>query len=94
MDKQQFDVLIKYIKKLDSKLDTLIDLARLNAPKQEITKEEKRILALCNLKYAVAEMMNQTNKTRSSIEFILSSLRGKGLIKSENRNGRTVYSRT
>ncbi len=93
MNETQFKELVKNIKRIDDKLDTLINFARLSAPKQEPTQEEKKILELCNLKNTVADMIEKTKKKRSNVKVILSSLRSKGLIKSEKRDDKVVYSR-
>ena len=74
--------IVKLLRSIDSKLDTLITLTRLSAPKQHITTREKKILELCNRKNTVSEIMKKTNKARISVEVALSSLRSKGIIKS------------
>ena len=74
--------IVKLLRSLDSKLDTLITLTRLIAPKQHITVEEKKILELCNRKNTVFEMIEKTHKKRNTIEVTLSGLRSKGIIKS------------
>jgi hypothetical protein len=93
MDEKQFQELIKYVKRIDEKLDILTNFTRISAPKQEPTQEEKKILELCNLKNTVADMVKKTNKKNSNVQFLLSSLRSKGLIKSEKRDDKVVYSR-
>jgi len=93
MDEKQFRELMEYLKKIDKKFDLLINLAKLSAPEQEPTPEEKKILELCNLKNTVADMVLKTKKTRTNVKVVLSSLRSKGLIKSEKRDGKVVYSR-
>ena len=74
--------IVKLLRSIDSKFDTLITLTRLSAPKQHITTREKKILELYNRKNTVSEIMKKTNKTRISVEVALSSLRSKGIIKS------------
>ncbi len=73
---------VKLLRSIDNKLDTLITLTRLIAPKQNITKEEKKIIELCNRKNTVSDIVQKTEKKRNTIEVALSSLRGKGIIKS------------
>ena len=93
MNDQQFNELIKHIKNIDEKMNTLINLTRLSVPKQKPTSEENKILELCNLKNTIADMVKKTNKTNTNVRFLLSSLRSKGMIKTEKREGKAVYSR-
>jgi len=74
--------IIKLLKSIDGKLDSLITLTRLIAPKQKPTTEEKKILELCNRKNTVSDMTKKTNKKKHTVEVLLSSLRSKGIIKS------------
>jgi len=82
MGKNQNSEIIKLLKNIDDKLDTLIILTRLITPKQKPTAEEKKILELCNRKNTVSDMIQKTQKKRNTIEVALSSLRSKDLIKS------------
>jgi len=77
---------VKLLRSIDNKLDSLITLTRLIAPKQKPTKEEQKILELCNRKNTVADMVKKIQKKRNAIEVTLSSLRGKGIIKSVTLN--------
>ena len=91
--------IIPILKSIDKKLDILINLSRLSAPKQKPTNEEKKIFSLCNMKNTVADIMEKTGKKRSNVEFIISSLRNKSLINSQNiidkisGKKKTVYSK-
>lgn len=82
MNKKQFDELLKQLKKMENKLDTLITVSRLSAPKQITTDEEKKILKFCNKKSTVVDIMRETKKTRNAVDILLSNLRSKGIIKS------------
>lgn len=74
--------MIKFLRSIDNKLDTLVDLTRLIAPKQKPTDEEKKILELCNKKNTASDMVQITKKTRNAVDIILTNLRDKVLIKS------------
>jgi len=74
--------IVKLLKSIDSKLDTLITLSRLTVPKQTPTEEEKKVLKFCNRKNSVLEIMKQTEKTRTAVDNLLSNMRLKGIIKS------------
>jgi len=88
------DDIVTVLKSIDKKLDILINLSRLSAPKQTVTSEEKKIFDLCNKKNTAPEMVIKTTKTLSNVNFILNSLRNKGLIKSvKNIKKQTVYSK-
>jgi len=78
--------IIKLLKSIDDKLDTLTTLTRLIAPKQKPTKEEQKILELCNRKNTVADMVTKTKKKRNAVEVTLSNLRNKGIVKSTTLN--------
>lgn len=91
--------ILKQLKDINKKLDILINLAKLNTPKQKPTKEEEKIFSLCDKKNTVADMVEKTGKKRSNVEFILNSLRTKSLITSQkivdksSKNKKTVYSK-
>jgi len=91
--------IVKLLKSIDSKLDTLVKIQRLSTPKQKPTEEESKIYALCNMKHGVDDMITKTGKKRSNVEVILNSLRNKSLINSVNltdkKTGKkkTVYSK-
>lgn len=82
MNKTSNDEIVKLLKSIDSKLDTLITLTKLIAPKQNPTREEQKILELCNRKNTVLGMIQKTKKKRNAVEVLLSNLRSKGIIKS------------
>ncbi len=77
---------IKILKNIDDKLDVLISLTRLIAPKQKPTDEEKKIFELCNKKHTASDMVEITKKTRNAVDIILTNLRSKVLIKSITLN--------
>ena len=91
--------ILKQMKSINGKLDILINLTRLSAPKQKPTKEEEKILSLCNMKNTVADMIEKTGKKRGNVEVVLISLRNKSLINSnsvkdkETGKRKTVYSK-
>ncbi len=62
-------------------------------PKQEIGEEEKKVLELCDRKHTVADIAKETNKTENNVNFILSRLRDKVLIRSIQVKDNTVYER-
>ena len=94
--------IVKLLRSIDSKLDTLITLTRLITPKQHITTQEKKILELCNRKNTVSNMIQKTQKKRNTIEVALSGLRSKDIIKSvtlsekdpSTKKPKVVYVRT
>ncbi len=63
MNETQFKELVKNIKRIDDKLDTLINFARLSAPKQEPTQEEKKILELRDNQIAKDESTARSRKS-------------------------------
>lgn len=91
--------ILKQLKSINDKLDILVNLTRLSAPKQKPTKEEEKIFSLCNMKNTVADMMEKTGKKRNNVEVIINSLRNKTLINSINIKDKeagkkkTVYSK-
>jgi hypothetical protein len=91
MDKEDTKQLIKSLNNIEKKLDTLISLQLRTLPKQEPTKEEKKVLVLCDKKHTVEEISKETGKTVTNVNFILSNLRDKFLIQSVKVEGRTVY---
>jgi hypothetical protein len=90
---QQNKQIIKLLKSIDDKLDVLINIQKKSMPKQEIGQEEKKVLELCDRKHTIADIANETNKTENNVNFILSRLRDKVLIKSVQVNDNTVYER-
>ena len=91
--------MLKQLKSINSKLDILVNLARLSAPKQKPTKEEEKVFSLCNMKNTIADMVEKTVKKRGNVEFIIASLKNKTLINSTNITDKetgkrkTVYSK-
>lgn len=91
--------ILKQLKSINGKLDILVNLTRLSAPKQKPTKEEEKIFSLCNLKNTIADMVEKTGKKRGNVEVVISNLKNKSLINSinikdkETGNKRTVYSK-
>ena len=91
--------ILKQLKSINAKLDILVNLTRLSAPKQKPTKEEEKIFSLCNTKNTVADMIKKTGKKRNNVEVFINSLRNKSLINSiqikdkETGKKKTVYSK-
>lgn len=93
MDEKQFKELINAIKKLEVKLDVQIAITKSMAPKPKITSEESKILKLCNSKNSIADMVAKTKKTKTNVAFLLSSLKGKGIIKSVKVKNKLGYTK-
>jgi len=91
MDKKQFDELMKSLKGIDDKLEILINVQKATMPKPSIGKEEGKVLKLCDKKHTAEEIAKETGKTENNVNVILSRLKDKGLIKSAEIKGRTVY---
>lgn len=91
MDKEETKQLIKSLNNIEKKLDTLITLQLRSVPKKEPTKEEKKVLVLCDKKHTVEEISKETGKTVTNVNAILSSLRDKFLMQSTKVDGKTVY---
>jgi DNA-binding transcriptional ArsR family regulator len=91
METKQFDALAASLKSIEEKLDILISLQKRALPKPNIGTEEKKILQLCDRKHTVADIVGATNKTENNVNVILSHLRDKGLIRSTEVKGNTVY---
>jgi len=91
MEEKQFETLAASLKSIDEKLDILINLQKRALPKPKITKEEKKVLQLCDKKHTVTDIASATNKTKSNVGFILSQLRDKGVIRSTEVQGNIVY---
>ena len=81
------------LKNIEKKLDVLIKIQKSMAPEPKISSEEKKILNYCNSKNTINEIVEQTKKTKKSIERILERLRSKGIITSVKTKGKTVYSK-
>jgi Fic family protein len=94
MSSKQFKELINLLKSIDDKLDTLVDFQRTLMPKPRIGKEEKKILKLCDRKNTIIEMATKTGKTSNNVNFLLTQLRRKGIIRSVKIKNRTVYEKT
>lgn len=90
MSKEELEI-PKYLKRIDEKLETIINLLKRSAPAPKISDEERKILLLCNSKNSMDDMMKKTKKTKTNIAFLLSSLRSKGLIKSVTVKNKLVY---
>jgi biotin operon repressor len=91
MDKKQFDELMKSLKGIEERLEILLSIQKATMPKPSIGKEEKKVLKLCDKKHTAEEIAKETGKTENNVNVILSRLRDKGLIKSVDIKGRTVY---
>jgi DNA-binding transcriptional ArsR family regulator len=93
ISREQFDELIKLLKKIDNSLDTLVSFQRLSAPKATTGDEQKKILDLCDKKHTIREMAQETGKKEGTIKPTLKVLKEKGLIKSMRIGKKTVYER-
>lgn len=91
MDKRQFDELMRFLKSIEEKLGTLLSIQKAIMPKPSIGKEERKVLKLCDKKHTAEEIAKETGKTDNNVNVILSRLRSKGLAKSVDVKGRTVY---
>ncbi len=89
----QIEELNRTLKSIDKKLDILIILQKRACPKPEIGKEESKVLQLCDRKHSIDDIVNTTGKTENNVNLILSHLRDKGLIRSVEIKGITVYER-
>jgi DNA-binding CsgD family transcriptional regulator len=94
MNSEQSKEMIKLLKSIDEKLDTLVNFQRTVMPKPKLTKEEKKILKLCDRKNTVAEIAAKTGKTSNNVYFLLTQLRKKMVIRSVKVGNKTVYERT
>jgi len=93
MSEKQFEELIKSLKGIEDRLEILINIQKATLPKPSIGKEERKVLKLCDKKHIVEEIAKETSKTETNVNFILSRLRDKGLIRSVKMKGKTVYER-
>jgi predicted transcriptional regulator len=93
MDKDQFKRHMKALKSIDSKLDVLVRLQKLNMPKQKIGAEEKKILKLCDRKHTIEDIVKEIGKTENNVKVVLTNLRKKVLIRSVKLKGKLVYER-
>jgi hypothetical protein len=91
--KEQFNKLLKSLNNIESKLDILVSFQRLRAPKVTTGEEQEKILALCDKKHTITDMMQSTNKTNTNVKGIIFDLKKKGLIKSIRIGKKTVYER-
>lgn len=81
------------LKSIEKKLDILIKIQKSIAPVPKLDADERHVLKLCNSKYTVNDIVEQTKKTKGSVEVALSRLRSKGIIKSVKVKGKIVYSK-
>ena len=93
MSKEQINKLLKSLKSIEAKLDILIALQKAVSPKPKVSKEERKILKLCNRKHTIKDIMKETGKTETNVNKTLSMLRKKALIKSVKLKGKLVYER-
>lgn len=91
--KEQTDKLIKSLKRIESKLDTMIRLKKATMPKPTVTTAEKEVLKLCDKKHTIQDIANKTGKTETNVNFLLSQLRKKVLIRSVKMDDKIVYKR-
>jgi len=93
INKKQFDRLLKSLKSIESKLETLIILQKAVTPKPKLGDEQKKILQLCDKKHTIEDIAKETGKTTNNVKSTLSKLRKKGLIKSVKLKDKVVYER-
>lgn len=93
MDKKQFEELKNLLERIDTKLDLMVKTLRSSMPEPTLTREEKKILKLCNKKHTIDDIVQKTGKTKNSIDIILSHLRNKALMKSVRIKDKLVYGR-
>jgi predicted transcriptional regulator len=91
---KQFRELIDLVKSIDDKLDTLVNFQRTLMPKPHLGKEEKKVLKLCDRKNTIVEMATKTGKSSNNVNFLLTQLRRKGIIRSVKIENRTVYEKS
>lgn len=91
MSSKQYREMISLLKSIEEKLDTLVNFQRTLMPKPKLGKEERKILKLCDRKNTIGEMATKTEKTSNNVNFLLTTLRRKGIIRSVKIKGRTVY---
>lgn len=84
---------MKSLKSIESKLDILVKLQKASMPKSKITPAEDQILKLCDKKHDIQDMMKQTGKTETNVNYLLSQLRKKVLIRSVKVKDKLVYER-
>jgi len=83
----------KSLKNIEKKLDVMIKILKSMAPELKLGLDEKKILKYCNSKFTINEIIEKTQKTKGSVEVVLSHLRSKGIIKSVTIKGKIVYSK-
>jgi len=93
ISRKQFDQLLKSLRSIENKLETLVILQKAVMPKQKLGSEQNKILKLCDKKHTVEDMVKETGKTKSNVKSILSILRKKGLIRSVKLKDKVVYER-
>jgi DNA-binding MarR family transcriptional regulator len=94
MDEKQFAELMDSLKGLESKLNVLINLQRAGLPKSKVSREERKILRLCDRKHTIDDIGKETGKTSGNVRKILTQLRKKGFIVSVRSEGKVVFRRT
>jgi Fic family protein len=85
--------IVRLLKSIEEKLDTLVNFQRTMMPKPKLGKEERKVLKLCDRKNTIAEIATKTGKTNNNVNFMLTQLRRKGVIRSVKIRNRTVYER-
>ena len=71
----------------------MIKIQRSIEPKPKLDADERKVLKYYNSKYTISKIVEQTKKTKDSVEVALSRLRSKGMIKSVRVKGKLVYSK-
>jgi hypothetical protein len=91
MSKKQFDELLRSLKNIEDRLETIITLQKTVLPKPNLGKEQKKVLKLCDRKHTIEDIMKETGKTENNVNFILSTMRDRGLIRSVKTKDKLVY---
>ena len=89
---KQDNEILKSLQNIEKKLDVMIKIQKSMAPKPP-TPNEEIILKFCNSKNSINEIAKITKKSNDTVKKMLSNLRKKGIIKSVNLNGKTVFSK-
>jgi len=93
MSSKQFREMMNLLRSIEEKLEILVNFQRTLIPKPQLREEEKKVLELCDRKNTIAEIATKTGKTSNNVNFMLTQLRRKGIIRSTKVKNKTVYER-
>jgi predicted transcriptional regulator len=93
MSSKQFREMMNLLRSIEEKLEILVNFQRTLIPKPQLGEEEKKVLELCDRKNTIAEIATKTGKTSNNVNFMLTQLRRKGIIRSTKVKNKTVYER-